>query len=288
MSNKQIQEYYDTSENRDVRPDLVSAISLLDDTRLLRDSCWLADSRIAIDCGCGAGSDIEFLRKNDFTVHAFDLEEESIRRCSKRFKGDDKVILSVDSFRSFVYPNASLIVADASLLFCLPSEFEQVWASIKQSLINRGVFCGSFLGPRDTMAISDYSESGFWPAGRVFTEAEVRKNFDGFDIAKFNEIELSGETDQGIAHHWHLFTVVAQKHQLEKRRLRISMSWYLHCPKLIPAPLSLSHDSALGSSTTPSQRYANTLGCVLGALDVLAHALVRNSSLLKVSLLLVI
>lgn len=205
MSNKQIQDYYNSTENSDARPDLVYAISLLDDSSLLN------DSRIAIDCGCGAGSDIEFLRKHDFTVHAFDLEEESISRCAKRFKRDERVILSVDSFSSFAYPKASLIVADASLLFCPPSEFDQVWANIKQSLINTGVFCGSFLGPRDTMATTDYAESGFWPAGKVFTNSELTKNFDGFDIAKFDEIELSGETDQGITHHWHLFSVVAQK-----------------------------------------------------------------------------
>jgi SAM-dependent methyltransferase len=205
MSTKQIQDYYNSSENSDVRPDLVSAISLLDDSRLL------AESRIAIDCGCGAGSDIEFLRKNDFTVYAFDLEEESIRRCAKRFKRDEGVILSVDSFSSFAYPSASLILADASLLFCPRSEFDQVWANIKHALINKGVFCGSFLGPRDTMATTDYAESCFWPAGKVFTEVEVRKHFEDFDIATFSEIDLSGETDQGIAHHWHLFSVVAQK-----------------------------------------------------------------------------
>jgi hypothetical protein len=52
---------------------------------------------------------------------------------------------------------------------------------------------------------------GFWPAGKVFTEDEVRKNFDDFEIAKFDEIEWSGETDQCIQHHWHMFSVVAQK-----------------------------------------------------------------------------
>ncbi len=199
MSTKQIRDYYNSTKNSNVRADLAYATSLL------------KDYRIAIDCGCGAGSDIAFLRNNEFTVYAFDIEEESIRRCAKRFKHDEKVILSVDSFSSFVYPNASLILADASLLFCPPSEFDQVWTKIKQALSKRGVFCGTFLGPRDTMATTDYADSVFWPAGKVFTEAEVRKNFEGFNIATFSEIDLSGETDQGIAHHWHMYSVVAQK-----------------------------------------------------------------------------
>jgi SAM-dependent methyltransferase len=97
MSTREIDEYYNSTENSEVRSDLNYAVSLL------------AENRIAIDCGCGAGSDIAFLRENDFIVYAFDIEEESIFRCRKRFEGDGKVLLSQDSFSSFVYPLASLI-----------------------------------------------------------------------------------------------------------------------------------------------------------------------------------
>ncbi len=66
MSTTEIFEYYDSTANREIREDLRLAIGLVD------------NYKVAIDCGCGAGSDIAFLRANGFTVHAFDIELESI------------------------------------------------------------------------------------------------------------------------------------------------------------------------------------------------------------------
>jgi len=199
MTTHEIEAYYNTTEHSEVRADLSFAVSLL------------GDERIAIDCGCGAGSDIAFLRENHFTVYAFDIEQASIQRCRKRFKDDDEVLLFQDSFSSFIYPSASLIVADASLFFCPPIEFENVWSSMTESLKPKGIFCGSFLGPKDTMAGPDYDKDSFWPDVMVFTEAEVRKNMTDFDIIKWTEHEVSGETAQGEPHHWHIFSVVAKK-----------------------------------------------------------------------------
>jgi len=199
MSTKEIREYYNATENSEVRSDLSYAVSLL------------GDNRIAIDCGCGAGSDIAFLRENNFTVYAFDIEEESIARCEERFKDDNKVQLSKDTFSSFVYPRASLILADASLFFCPQAEFKEVWRRIREALKSKGVFCGSFLGPNDTMAGPGYDRAAFWPNVMTFTQQEVRQNFTGFEIIKWTEHEISGETAQGKPHHWHIFSVVAQK-----------------------------------------------------------------------------
>jgi len=199
MSTKEIREYYNATENSEVRSDLSYAVSLL------------GDNRIAIDCGCGAGSDIAFLRENNFTVYAFDIEEESIARCEERFKDDNKVQLSKDTFSSFVYPRASLILADASLFFCPQTEFKEVWRRIREALKSKGVFCGSFLGPNDTMAGPDYDRADFWPNVMTFTQQEARQNFTGFEIIKWTEHEISGETAQGKPHHWHIFSVVAKK-----------------------------------------------------------------------------
>ena len=106
MASKEISEYFDATECRYTRDDLKLGIQLVQ------------GSRVAIDCGCGAGSDIAFLRANGFTVYGFDIEQDSIARCQKRFGGDSKVALSHKSFSTFEYPLASLIVADASLFFC--------------------------------------------------------------------------------------------------------------------------------------------------------------------------
>lgn len=199
MSTKELRRYYDSTRNSDVRPDLSYAVSLID------------SERVAIDCGCGAGSDIAFLRENNFTVYGFDVEEESIRLCKQRFKSDSKVSLFQSSFSDFTYPRASLVVADASLFFCPASEFTVVWHNISESLkSDNGIFCGSFLGPDDTMAGPDFNRDALWPDIMVLTEKEVREHLANYEILNWTEHKLSGETHEGKAHDWHIFSVVAK------------------------------------------------------------------------------
>ena len=144
MATVEISEYYNATEDSNVRSDLEQAIDLV------------SAPKIAIDCGCGAGSDIAYLLANGFVVHAFDIESESISRCSDRFKEETKLFLSQDSFNTFSYPPASLILADASLFFCPPGEFNEVWCKMTTALMPGSIFVGSFLGPRDTMAGPEY------------------------------------------------------------------------------------------------------------------------------------
>ncbi|RHW74639.1 methyltransferase domain-containing protein [Colwellia sp. RSH04] len=199
MSTIEISNYYDSTENSATREDLIFA---LDEVK---------GSKTAIDCGCGAGSDIAYLRSKDFTVYAFDIEKESISRCSERFKDDDNVLLSTDSFSTFNYPDASLVVADASLFFCFEKDFESVWEKITNSLIKDGIFCGSFLGPKDTMAGPDYDKEAFWSDTLVMNEAKIREKLKSYEILKWSEHDLSGETSDGKPHHWHIFSLVARK-----------------------------------------------------------------------------
>jgi len=200
MSSKQISEYFDATADRPTRDDLRLAAGLVE------------GEKIAIDCGCGAGSDIAFLRSQDFIVHAFDKEEESISRCEKRFKHDAGVHLSQADFNTYNYPDASLIVADASLFFCGQDEFDQVWHSITNALLPKGIFCGSFLGPEDTMAGADYDKAAYWPDVLVLSEAQVKHVFKAYEIESFIEHRSSGHTPDGKAHQWHIFSVVAKRY----------------------------------------------------------------------------
>jgi len=199
MATEEIEEYYDLTENREVRDDLEYAVGLV------------GEPKIAIDCGCGAGSDIAFLRAKGFVVYAFDVELESVERCRRRFGGDDKVILAHDSFSSYTYPAASLVCADASLFFCPEREFDHVWFMITESLSRGGIFSGSFLGLNDTMAGPTYDREAFWPEVLVVTEEQLRPKFDRFEIMRWTEHDLDGKTAQGKPHHWHIYSVVARK-----------------------------------------------------------------------------
>jgi len=106
MPSAAISKYFEATENRKIREDLIFAVENVD------------ESKVAIDCGCGAGADINYLASKGFIVHGFDVEEESISRCKTRFKNIDNVNLSKSSFSTYNFPKASLVVADASLFFC--------------------------------------------------------------------------------------------------------------------------------------------------------------------------
>lgn len=199
MTSREKMEYFNATEARETRDELRLAVDLVE------------GPRVAIDCGCGAGSDIAFLRDNGFFVYAFDIESESIDRCRKRFGDDKKVMLFEDSFSSFEYPNASLILADASLFFCPEGEFNTVWRKITGALLPEGVFVGSFLGPDDTMAGPDYDRTAFWPEVMVTSEEQIRSWLAGFNVVTFSEHRTSGRTVNGSLHDWHIFSVVARK-----------------------------------------------------------------------------
>ncbi|NRA20198.1 MAG: class I SAM-dependent methyltransferase [Oceanospirillaceae bacterium] len=199
MYDEDIVKYFDATENRETREDLIFAVNMV------------REDKIAIDCGCGSGSDIDYLARSGFTVYGFDVEQESIARCQSRFSGMDNVVLSQSSFTAFDYPQASLVVADASLFFCPSSEFKKVWSNIYRCLLPNGIFCGSFLGKEDTMATPGDNPSVFWPEVTAFEEAEIMGLFKNFEVLRFKTHRSTGKTSQGITHNWHIFQIVAQK-----------------------------------------------------------------------------
>ena len=206
MTTQEIKEYYDITADRQTRAELLQAVALVNE----RDASVNSAPKIAIDCGCGAGADIAYLRNQGFVVHGFDLEAESIARCSARFTDDVDVHLSQASFNSFTYPAAVLITADARLFFCPVAEFDAVWAKITTALIPGGIFSGAFLGPKDTMASPDYDKQAYWPDVLTVTEAQLKPKFADFDIISWTEHDFLGQTAQGEPHHWHIFAVVAR------------------------------------------------------------------------------
>ncbi|MDF1645073.1 MAG: class I SAM-dependent methyltransferase, partial [Pseudomonadales bacterium] len=199
MSSKEIAKYFDATESREIREDLLFSASMV------------SEPKVAIDCGCGAGADIEYLSNNGFIVYGFDIEQESISRCESRFKGLDNVIVSKSSFSTFDYPQASLVVADASLFFCPSSEFNKVWSKIYECLLPNGLFCGSFLGKEDTMAVPGENSSVFWPEVTAFEDSEVKELLKNYEVLRFKTHKSKGKTPQGVTHNWHIIQVVAQK-----------------------------------------------------------------------------
>lgn len=199
MTRAAISRYFDATENRNIREDLIFAVDNV------------TGPKIAVDCGCGAGADIQYLASNGFSVHGFDVEEEAILRCKERFKEIQSVKLSRSSFSQYEFPKVSLVVADASFFFCPKSEFPKVWEKVYTCLPRDGIFSGSFLGPDDTMASSKYGLDDFWPELAVFRRDEVKKLFAKYEVLRFSEHRSSGTTPDGDPHDWHIYSVVAKK-----------------------------------------------------------------------------
>lgn len=202
MRRENIKQYYGATKNSETRSDLIFAVQRIEENNI---------PKIAIDSGCGAGADIEYLLQNDFTVHAFDIEDEAVSICENRFNGNKNVFLSQNSFSSFAYPKTSLVLADASLFFCPKNEFSNVWSNMYKCLMPKGVFCGSFLGTEDSMAAFNYDKNAFWPDILVFDEKAVREIFKSYKIYRFTVHNSSGINTQGEPHQWHIFSVVAKK-----------------------------------------------------------------------------
>lgn len=203
MATKEINQYYDATASREARVDLAFAVSLIPKSE--------RNVNVAIDCGCGAGADIAYLRQHGFSVYGYDVEAEAIARCTQRFRNDVEVSLTQASFNSFSYPTASIVYADASLFFCPKSDFDEVVTKIKGCLVVGGIFAASFLGHRDTMATSDYDQDVFWSDVLTTDETALKAKFADYEMMKFTEHESDGLTAQGQPHHWHIFSMVMRK-----------------------------------------------------------------------------
>ncbi|PMJ99086.1 class I SAM-dependent methyltransferase [Vibrio sp. 10N.261.55.A7] len=160
---------------------------------------------VAIDCGCGTGSDIEYLEQRGYQVYGFDVNPDSIVICRDRFGSKSAVEISESSFESFHYPKVGVIIANSSLFFADPNHFESTWNNIKSSIEIGGVFAGDFMGKKDSWA-SDY-RSPTTP----LSESQVRDLFSGFEIVKFSERDEQAKTSLGRIKHWHTYSVIAVK-----------------------------------------------------------------------------
>ncbi len=79
------------------------------------------------------------------------------------------------------------------------------------SLESNGIFCGGFLGARDTMANDSIKTSNYRGKVLVLSESRIRDLLSNFNILEWTELETDGLTPTGKAHHWHMHNIVAQK-----------------------------------------------------------------------------
>ncbi|USH01291.1 class I SAM-dependent methyltransferase [Grimontia kaedaensis] len=164
-----------------------------------------SSSKVAVDCGCGTGSDIAYLNEQGFDVFGFDVNEDSISICRERFDSIENVYLQQRSFESFNFETAGIVIANSSLFFADPDAFKSTVKKITSSIAIGGVFAGDFLGYKDSWA------SGFRVPTSPVTKQELLEIFTDFDILRFNERDEIGKTLIGKEKHWHTYSLVVQR-----------------------------------------------------------------------------
>ena len=161
--------------------------------------------RVAVDCGCGTGSDIAYLNGRGYTVHGFDNNPQAIGICKERFKEDDNVYLVAQGFDEFAYPKTGILIANSSLYFAAPKTWQITWESITNALQPKGVFVGDFMGVKDSWA-NQYRNHTL-----PLELNEIVTMFEDFDILQLNVRDELGTTAIGKEKHWHTYSVIAVK-----------------------------------------------------------------------------
>ena len=161
--------------------------------------------RLAIDLGCGEGTDALELLARGWSVLAIDAEPAGLALLRARIPppAAGRVRVLRASFAEADLPCAHLIHAGYSLPFCPPREFPALWARIRQALAPGGVFAGQLFGTHDTWAGD--------PDMIFCTRHQVEVLLGGLDILRFEETERDGHAFSGPKH-WHTFDILARKH----------------------------------------------------------------------------
>lgn len=164
--------------------------------------------KTALDLGCGTGRDTHFLLSKGYRVYALDAQVGAISFLRKSIPARLRRQLSAgvirfEHVRQRDLPQLSLINASFSIFFCRPSSFQQLWRNLTHRLEYGGIFCGQFIGPRDTWA----KKRGYTAVSRN----RLMRLLSNFEVIQLSEQEDDSGTITGMPKHWHLFTVIARK-----------------------------------------------------------------------------
>ena len=159
---------------------------------------------MAIDLGCGEGTDALELLARGWLVLAVDAEPAGLALLRARIppSAAGRVRVLCASFAEADLPRAHLIHAGFSLPFCPPQEFPALWARIRGALAPGGVFAGQLFGIRDSWADD--------PDMTFCTRRQAGVLLDSLDILRLKETERDGHAFSGPKH-WHIFDVLARK-----------------------------------------------------------------------------
>ncbi|MFZ4715451.1 MAG: hypothetical protein ACOYL6_17130 [Bacteriovoracaceae bacterium] len=162
-------------------------------------------SRIAIDFGCGAGTEAVDLFNRGFVVHAFDKELKAIELVKAKIGNNEgRLYTSVVSFEKIeTLPKVDFFYSFHSLPFCGSAYFDQVVTKTIDSVSLGGLYVASFFGPEDDWVV----------AGKTVgvTAQVIKSKLDRFEILHFEETQKRGMTVMNGEKAWHTIEVIARR-----------------------------------------------------------------------------
>jgi tellurite methyltransferase len=187
--------YYDAQAGRAPRELLMSALDSFEKE---------GRAGIAVDLGCGDGTDTAEMLARGWEVLSIDAQEDAIRRVGEKVPAGAaaRSTTVVSPMEDATFPETDLVFASFSLPFCRPDAFPALWDRLRSSLSTGGRFAGELFGDRDGWA-SD-PDMTFHDAGAA------KALFDGLEMESFEEEEEDGEAFDGPKH-WHVFHVIARQ-----------------------------------------------------------------------------
>lgn len=165
--------------------------------------------KIAIDCGCGAGSESSFLLNQNFTVYAFDPCIEAKNICLERLRENNNFFFSNEIFENYKFPQSSLIIVLYSLFFCSSHVLNDVLKRMKNALNTEGILLLQFLGKDDAWAI-DCPEKFLG-----FEKKQLEDMFsEDFDMLFIDELKGNKPLANGSLKFWNIYTLILKKKNL--------------------------------------------------------------------------
>lgn len=193
LQGKSWNNFYEATSGRDVRPLLLRTLELMESAG--------RGPGLAVELGCGDGTDTAELLRRGWRVVAIDASEEGIARTSARAQElglADSLETRHARFEELDdLPSADLVYSAVSLPFCPPAHFSDLWCQIRAAA---GWIAVQFFGPNDTWFGN--------PALSFHSREEVEHLFDGLEIRSFEERDEDGQAVSGPKH-WHIFDVIA-------------------------------------------------------------------------------
>lgn len=161
---------------------------------------------IALDLGCGDGTETVMLLKHGWTVHAVDLEPAALNLTVERAGDDAALTTYAADLVTFEPPRADLMLACASLPFVPPDDFDDFWRRLRSALRPDGLLAVHLFGDQDSWAHCDSAVANM----TFHSRPEVEQMLAGLETLQLEEHEFDGASGRGPKH-WHRFDIIARK-----------------------------------------------------------------------------